>query len=119
MQILDKVVLIDHGRQVWPTRPIRTIAIKEVEDCSLSTVDINYVVRHELRLGCNTMVTHSQKKDPGYMDHNRRKVTAMIAETLYGEVCQDLREIMIYVYETYGDRDLEEKLNQLYRKMRP
>lgn len=119
MEILDAIRRIDTGRQVWPLRPLKMVSIKEIEDMSNAPIDCEYIVRYELRLGCNVMVNAKQQRNDDYMHYNQKKMTAMFADTLYREVCDELREILVYTYENYGDRELGDMLNNLLNRLRP
>jgi hypothetical protein len=118
LEILSKIEMRDTGKRQVPMRPLNAMIIKEVDTFG-GPMDVDMLYRHELRLGCNTVINNSMKQDPNWLQHNEMKVKRMFAECLYKEVVDDLHDILVYSYEHYGDRELEDMIGTLINKMRP
>lgn len=120
MKLLESIRHKETGEHVLPLKPLSATLVKEAEGVSTSAAwDLEMVVKHELRIGCVTTYNTGDSNRAEVMANNERKVERMFAEALYGEVVSDLMRILVWSYRTIGSPELEEKINQLIRKMRP
>ena len=112
MKILDGIMSRDTGERVLDTRPIRTTVVRELGE--LRFPDVCIITSHELKI---RMVSRLPEGDTQGLIYNEKKARAMISETIYGEAIGDLRDIQLFIYQNYNDRELEEMITKLIRKM--
>jgi hypothetical protein len=121
MEIFEHIMQLDDGKCVMPTRPLPVIAYKDTEKFEFPSKpsDQEFLIRYELRLGCNQIVAAKELRDPEYIRLNKHKAAQLIAETLYSEVTKDLHQLLVYTYEKIGDRKLDNMISALLKKLRP
>ena len=117
--ILEQIEHIDTGKREYPMRPLSLTVIKEVDQLPTTAYDVDLLYRHELRLGCHTRVTATERGDPMLRGLHERKVTRMFAECLYKDVVDDLHDILVYSFENVANRELEGMVGDLIKRLRP
>lgn len=111
MKILDSIYTTDTGTRKVMSSPIPTYISRDVD--SMDYTDIGYVIRHELRIGVRSLIPDLKGTHDSAL-----KARSFIADTLYGEVIEDLRKIELFIYEKHLSSELENMISGLITKLR-
>jgi hypothetical protein len=111
MKILDSIITKDTGTRKVMSSPIPTYLSKEVD--TMDYADIGYVISHELRIGVRSLIPDLK----GTCD-SEHKARSFIADTIYGEVIEELRKIEFFIYEKHLCSELENMVSDLITKLR-
>ena len=117
LKFLEQLEYSKGVRVILDTPLRRTKITKTFEPVDKDYPELGHIIDQRIILASRTRVPG--KVEDKVLELLNNRATVMFAREIYGEVCDELFEILLYVHENYFDIELANKIEELLGKMKP